>query len=300
MNKMKKCISLFALLTLFACGSNQNDTPGENPDPNYNGNAGSNYNENTGPNYSGHTEPNYNRDTEPVEVEVETFMAEIDKQAMDEIIDYSDVDGLSTIEIYNQPIQEVEKWTDKFWGRCCTEADMTFSEYISYGLSVSKEGKEYPFEYALDEYYNTAYVFEEKDEIVISVKFNDEIYMYDDGETRVIDAISAKDTLITPFRISIINGYVKSEKTFKENGRIKEVELWLNGEHRCNCVLQDVPDPQVIKGNFPFFKNDHVEIKPISFYPGSKYDDICISALQRNLGAITHPDINKNYSIWDN
>ena len=234
------------------------------------------------------------------EKQVETFMAEIDYEAMDEITEYYETDALTTIEIYNQPVDEVEKWTDKFWGRCCTEADMTFSEYISYSLSVSREGKEYPFDYALDEYYNTAYVFEEKDEVVISVKFNSQIYMYGDNETKVIDALSAKDTLVTPFRISIINGYVKSEKTWSENGRIKEVELWLNGEHRCNCVLQDVPDAQVIMSNFPFFKNDHVEIKPISFYPGSKYDDICISALQKNLGAITHPDLNENYSIWDN
>jgi len=224
--------------------------------------------------------------------------AYVDQLAMDNITEYMDATGFTTFEIYNAPDDEYENWAESFWGRCCTEADMTFSEYLSYKITASHEGKSYPFSYALDEYFNTAYVFEEKDRISISVRFNAETTSYRKDNAKVIDIIKAKDTLISPFRISLINGYVKSEKAYHENARIAEVELWLNGEHQCNCSLLDTPEAQVISGNFPFFKNDLVEIKPVEFYKGSVYDDVCLSAIQFNLGDITHPDVNKNYSIW--
>lgn len=224
--------------------------------------------------------------------------AYVDQLAMDNITEYMDADGFTTFEIYNAPDDEYENWAESFWGRCCTEADMTFSEYLSFKITTSHEGKSYPFSYALDEYFNTAYVFEEKDHISIAVRLNAETTSYRKDNAKIIDMIDAKDTVINPFRISIINGYVKSEKAYQENARIAEVELWLNGEHHCNCKLLDTPEAQVILGNFPFFKNDLVEIKPVKFYDGSVYDDICLSAIQFNLGDITHPELNKNYSIW--
>lgn len=225
--------------------------------------------------------------------------AYVDQLAMDNITEYMDATGLTTFEIYNAPDDEYENWAESFWGRCCTEADMTFSEYLSYQITTSSEGKSYPFSFALDESYNTAYAFEAKDHITISVRFNAETNSYRKDNAKVIDIVKATDTLSSPFRISIINGYVKSEKVYTENARIAEVELWLNGVHQCNCKLLDTPEAQVISGNFPFFKNDLVEIKPVKFYDGSIYDDICLSAIQFNLGDITHPDINKNYSIWN-
>lgn len=235
-----------------------------------------------------------------LEPSVPITQAFVDQVALDEITEYLEVDGLSTLEIYARPVDETEKWADTFWGRCCTEADMSFTEYLSYQVTASHEGKAYPFANALDQDYSTAFVFKEADQIRINVKFNPETTSYRSDNPKIIDLIEATDTLVNPFRISLINGYVKSENTYAENARIAEVELWLNGEHKCNCNLLDTPDPQVILGNFPLFKNDVVELKPIRFYKGSKYDDICISAIQFNLGSIGHPLLNSNYSIFGN
>lgn len=134
----------------------------------------------------------------------------------------------------------------------------------------------------------------------IKVEFGGGYWAYaNDDEIPANSIVKATDTIVNPFRISLINGYTKSQKTFDENARVKEVELWLNGEHMCNVELQDVPDVQVIEGNFPFFKDDLVEIKPVAFYEGTKYDDVCISEMQQFLAYIIHPDIKDHYDLED-
>lgn len=225
---------------------------------------------------------------------VETLSAEIDKVAMKQVGRFIEDRSIkSTIDYYHSGY-EVERWSDKMWGRCCTEVDMQFPEWLGYDVSVSHEGSKYPFENALDADYNTAFVFEEKDNITITVKFsNDEDFWKGLFNRPLEEFISKEDTIMSKFQISLINGFSKSEKTFKENARVKEVELWLNGEHMCNVILLDKPDIQMITSNFPFFMDDKVELKPISIYAGSKYDDICISEIQGSLGYSCHPMIGK-------
>lgn len=279
----RKWVVLFyaALLTLVACNS-----------------AVSGVNDNALPTQVGGNE--VAEEMEESLPSVPVTQAYVDQVAMNEITEYLETDGLSTIEIYAMPVDETEKWAETFWGRCCTEADMTFTEYLSYQVTASHEGKAYPFANALDEKYSTAYVFKEEDQVSIKVNLNPETVSYRSDNAKIIDLIKTTDTIVNPFRISLINGYVKSENTYAENARIAEVELWLNGEHKCNCDLLDVPEPQVVLGNFPLFKNDVVELKPIRFFKGSKFDDVCISAIQFNLGSIGHPLLNTNYSIWGN
>ena len=50
----------------------------------------------------------------------------------------------------------------------------------------------------------------------------------------------------------------------------------------------------MIEGNFPLFVGDLIEFKPIDYYTeGSIYDDVCITALQVNLGYSCHPSVDE-------
>lgn len=221
-------------------------------------------------------------------VNVPELQAVVDEEAMNQVGQYTETSFSSSFELYHSGHDIVERWTDKLWGRCCTEADMSLCEYMRYEVSTSSEGSKYPWENALtsEDAYNTAYVFKPEDNIEIKVKMDlrDDQYLGSWGDKGTLSSIIDSDTVMSKFQFSLINGYVKSEKTFKENGRIEWVELWLNGTHQCNVKLLDTPEIQMIEGNFPFFKDDVVIIKPITYYKGTKYDDICLSTVQTSLG----------------
>lgn len=226
-----------------------------------------------------------------------TMTAIVDTYTMDEISNSSRFNDV--FELYNQDVDITEKWTQKMWGRCCSEADMRFSETLDFKIDVSHEGRAYPLKNALDQDYETTFVFEEKDNVVFSVGLDKDQGLFYDDSKLVSDKIDPADTIMSSFQVTIINGFVKSRQLYYANARVKEVELWLNGEHQCNCTLLDSPEAQVIKGCFPLFMNDKVELRPVQFYPGTKYDDICISEIQVNLGEIAHPEIDKTYSVGE-
>lgn len=228
------------------------------------------------------------------EIKVPTFQATVDTVAMAQFTEYREnVAELSIWQKYDQSIGEYMVWSDKLWGRCCTEADMRFTEFCSYDVTTSHDYEAYPFQNALDDNLSTCYVFELKDSIAIKVKFNNDAAVYYDGTRTVSDYIDEDMFVHRKFQMSWVNGYTKSQKTWEENARVKEVELWLNGEHKCNVTLLDQPEVQIIQGNFKFYKNDVVEIKPVSVYPGTQYDDICISAIQTSLGYGANPELDK-------
>ncbi|MEO9534184.1 MAG: hypothetical protein ABJG68_04245 [Crocinitomicaceae bacterium] len=229
-------------------------------------------------------------------VDYKETLAIIDTQAMNQVTAYlASSAELSVWQKYDQTEDEYANWCDKLWGRCCTEADMRFTERLSYQITTSHDYKAYPFENALDPYYNTAYVFEAKDSIELKVCLDkNENYVLGFNKAPY-EKLSSKDRIHDRFQISIINGYTKTEKTFYENARIKKVELWHNGKHKCNAVILDSPEIQIIKGTFAFHKLDEVRIVPIEYYKGSKYDDVCISAIQLSLGYGANPELDVKY-----
>lgn len=220
-------------------------------------------------------------------VEVPEFKAVVDGEAMGQVGFYNEVNHATIFDLYHSGQDIVERWTDKLWGRCCTEADLSLCEVMSFKVSTNREGKKYPFENATssENPYGTAYVFEEKDQVVITITLDlrEDQWLGPWEEYGPLSKILGEDTIMKKFQYSLINGYVKSEDTFEENARIEWVEVWLNDEHQCNVQLLDTPEIQMIEGNFPFKKDDVVKIVPFSYYEGSKYDDICISTLQTSL-----------------
>ena len=91
--------------------------------------------------------------------------------------------------------------------------------------------------------------------------------------------------------------------SFGANAYAGAKELAIASTSRCidqgTVTLLDTPLIQQFEMDFSFFKDDEVTLVPISFYNGSKYDDICISEIQSSLSKITHPSINQKYKVQE-
>lgn len=234
------------------------------------------------------------------DIKVPLLRASIDQEAMDQIVE-SQEGHKGPFEMYDQPFTGIEAWTEKLWGRCCTEADTRFREYLKFDFSVKSDHSDYPFSNALDYDFNTTFVFSntETNSITINMICDSEMYYNEEGISPC-DLISDSLFIQERFELSIVNGYAKNETTFKENSRITEVELWKNGVHMCNCRLMDTPKVQTIKGNFSWYKNDEIVLVPVKTIAGEKYNDICISGLQLSLGYDANPkldELGKNYNF---
>ena len=89
-------------------------------------------------------------------------------------------------------------------------------------------------------------------------------------------------------RLKIRNGYQKSDKLFAMNSRLKEVALKLlpSGKTQ-NVTLKDEQGFQEIVLDQPAGPVDAVELKVVSAYPGSKWDDLTVSDVQLFVTATT-------------
>ena len=228
-------------------------------------------------------------------------LATIDSVSVGEIKQFTDRNLLTIFDHYKKErIDEVEIWSEKMFGRCCSEADMDYSELLEFDITAIPRKEKYPFSHLSDKTYGTAFVFkeQEKTEIYIKLNRNDETHKYF-TELELDEVLLANDTLLKPFKLSLVNGYVKSEKTFTENGRIKELNVFLNDSYKGTIALIDTPVVQEFQLDFLFTKNDVVKLVPVTFYKGTTYDDVCISEIQSSLSQSTHPSINKKYKITE-
>lgn len=83
-------------------------------------------------------------------------------------------------------------------------------------------------------------------------------------------------------KLIIYNGYTKSLALWEANGRVKSFELYANNRYLGKLNLEDRPDGQVFEiENTTGNQDDILELKFVitDFYPGSKYNDICISEI---------------------
>lgn len=84
--------------------------------------------------------------------------------------------------------------------------------------------------------------------------------------------------------IKIYNGYVKSEKNWLENGRVKTLELYVNGKARALLQLMDTPAEQRFIlpgpwGNQPEQQSMQLRFEIVEVYKGTKYDDTALTEI---------------------
>ncbi len=97
-------------------------------------------------------------------------------------------------------------------------------------------------------------------------------------------ALSWGDSLVGDWRLdsfSLINGYAKTPERWQQNSRIRELEVSIDGRLYGRVTLHDTPKVQTIR--FPSRLNSRareIRFTVISIYPGSYYDDLCVSEFQ--------------------
>jgi hypothetical protein len=142
---------------------------------------------------------------------------------------------------------------------------------------------EYPIENIMDNNINTCWAEEQKDRSYSSYD-NDEsgigeyIFITTVRKTKEKGFTYEEEKLLKG--IKIINGYSKSESTYMNNNRVKEIEIELSDKQRMTFVLEDNNmDFQTLLFPEPI-KTTHVKIFIRDIYKGTKYNDTCISEIE--------------------
>ncbi|MCF6297462.1 MAG: hypothetical protein L3J08_05700 [Flavobacteriaceae bacterium] len=225
-------------------------------------------------------------------------------------IDSISLSQIKQNEIINQSIfdfyktetgDQVEIWSNKMFGRCCSNTDIRYSEILNFSITTNVSNKAYPASNLSDTQYRTAHAFKESQNIEIFLKLNlNSEHHLSMTNLSVDEILQENDTLLKPFKLSLVNGYVKSKETFEQNGRVKTIEVYLNNTYKGIVQLMDTPLVQEFSLDLLFTRDDTIKLVPKSYYAGSKYNDICISEIQNNLGAITHFSLNDKISLTGN
>ncbi len=89
--------------------------------------------------------------------------------------------------------------------------------------------------------------------------------------------------------VKIANGYTKTEKAWKENSRVKQLDLYVNEKLYAQLMLQDTRDEQVFsvgeigyadrKADLSTRRNIQLRFEIVDYYPGDKYQDTAISEI---------------------
>lgn len=86
-----------------------------------------------------------------------------------------------------------------------------------------------------------------------------------------------------PTKVQILNGYMKNEKLWKENSRVKQLKLYLNDKLIAKLNLQDNTGVQKYFIGTPFESKIHpaykLKFEIADVYKGEKYSDTAISEL---------------------
>jgi len=206
----------------------------------------------------------------------------------------------SIFEYYKSELKdELSVWSGKMFGSA-QRVDMTYAEALHFNFSTNYQNKNYPKSNLQDFSYLSAYVFKEDQEVTIDLTIDKEHNLfneYDSPKLHPDKVLQKTDTIMFPLQLSLANGYTKSKSLFYKNGRVKKLEVQLNNKTVGYVELLDTPLIQQFSVNALFTRDDKISLKPITFYEGTKYDDICISEIQSCLGAIAHPSINAKYKI---
>ena len=89
----------------------------------------------------------------------------------------------------------------------------------------------------------------------------------------------AQQTKVT--RITILNGYVKSDKAWRENARVKRLKVYYNGKPKCILELQNSRSLQQfnVETLGSDLHNWDLRFEILDVYPGTKYKDTVISEI---------------------
>ena len=103
--------------------------------------------------------------------------------------------------------------------------------------------------------------------------------------------------------LTIVNGYAKDQTTWQNNSRVKKLRLYVNGKRWAELHLKDIIKPQTFTfpdnlnismdelGKKAYDDDDRVKqvdlsLEILEVYPGSKFDDTCITGISFGAGGM--------------
>lgn len=92
-------------------------------------------------------------------------------------------------------------------------------------------------------------------------------------------------------RLRVMNGYQRNERLFAANARAKSIEIVLQpGGESATLALADTLGWQELVAELPAGRVESLRATVKEVYPGSKYDDLCLSELELYLTASSKDD----------
>lgn len=225
--------------------------------------------------------------------EVNIVKAVIDTVSINEIKNFIENKSLPIYSYYQRDIDDLDTWSRKFFGNA-QGVDITYAECFNFKVTSNFNNKKYPVSNLSDFHYETAYAFKAVDTVAIYLKIDKKHYYFkNNSKVHPDKLLKATDTIMYPIKLSLINGYVKNKTLFYKNGRVKKMEVFVNKKSKGIVVLLDTPLVQEFSINALFKRDDIITLKPLTYYKGTAFDDVCISEIQHSLGYTAHPSINR-------
>ncbi len=251
----------------------------------------------------------YTSSSPTLSVRKDSFIEQTDVNKTQDNIIFSNIDSVSLSEIKQYVktkktiydyyhFDDESVWSEKMFGRCCSNTDLRFTENLFLKVNSNISNKKYPINHASDTEYLTSFAFKPSDQVRITL-YLDKDNSFIEGKYSNKNILKDDEIIMHPIKLSIINGYVKSEDTFYENGRVKTMDVYVNNQYKQTVVLIDTPLIQEFKINSIFKTNDTISLVPTTYYKGTKYEDICISEIQTNLGQTALKSLNEKYNLME-
>ncbi len=102
---------------------------------------------------------------------------------------------------------------------------------------------------------------------------------------KIIDTIGSGEPWKLNFEFTIVNGYAKNSRVWKQNNRVQTFNVYRNSKLISKVHLQDTPKVQkinLINNQSNLVTGDILEFEIIAVYHGAKYNDTAISLLTPN------------------
>ncbi|MCL2260816.1 MAG: fibrobacter succinogenes major paralogous domain-containing protein [Fibromonadales bacterium] len=91
----------------------------------------------------------------------------------------------------------------------------------------------------------------------------------------------------------IVNGFARNQTTWQNNSRIKTLRLYVGDRHLSDFPISDNIKPQTIQlpETLPLSTNKlYLSFEIMEVYPGSKYDDLCVTGISFEIYAVDSRD----------
>ena len=225
----------------------------------------------------------------------------IDSVSVFEIKRFAEKEYASIFGYYNEEkTGEESTWSEKLFGRCYSNSDLSFTENLFFKTMILFDDDNPSIPNISDTQYLTPYTFKPKPKSNLQIRLSLDLKKsFLEGKYSNENLLKKDEIIMNPIKLSLINGNVNSKTFFYKNGRIKEMEFYINKELKQIVTLLDTPLVQEITINGTFKTEDVITLIPMTYYLGTSADSISISEIQTNLGKTALSELNTKFNLME-